>query len=430
MKCVSCNTDNLEEAKFCVNCGKELTKEKKLEFYENENMEKQKVENEPKGNKKRKKGLIIGILVALIVLIILGGVFAFISSKFSPENIFKVTINKSYESSLKELKNDYDSIYLSLELSPMVKGSGSKEFEDILNNFNIKLAGGFDYKNKTLLYNLVTNYKDKEFIDADFQYDKEFYLKLNNLYDRPIMAEESDFSDAFNKTDIESAKTVLGSFVNVFNDSLKKSYFKGDKETITVDNKKVKVRTSTLILNEDNIKEIDKYMTKRLIKDDDFISAYAKLTGESKEDVKAYLKEDGGYDDFSTVKVKLYTGMWNKELIKIKIISDDVTVEIEESKKNKDSYVISVESEGITLAFDVKYNYEYNKKIDLNEIKSPIKSEELPSEILSQILTNIKNQEGYKLLDQDVKKATTMSIEELISTFFMNTSNDSDIYSY
>lgn len=430
MKCVHCGTDNLEETKFCVNCGKELTKEKKLEFYENEKIEKQTVENEPKGNKKGKKGLIIGIVVALIVLIILGGVFAFVSSRVSPKNIFKETINKSYGSSLKEIKDDYDSIYLALELSPMVKGSGSKEFEDMLNNFKIKVTGGVDYKNKTLLYNLVTNYKDKSFIDADFQYDKEFYLKLNNLYDRSIMAEESDFSDAFNKTDIESAKTVLSSFVNVFNASLKKSYFKGDKETITVDNKKVKVRTSTLVLNEDNIKEIDEYVTKHLLEDDDFINAYAKLTGESKEDVKAYLEEDGGYDDFSTVKVKLYTGMWNKELIKIKIISDDVTLEIEESKKNKDSYVISVESEGITLAFDVKYNYEYNKKIDLNEITNPIKSEELPSEILSQILTNIKNQEGYKLLDQDVKKATTMSIEELISTFFMNSSNSSDIYSY
>lgn len=430
MKCVSCGTDNLDNAKFCANCGKELNDNQKIEFYEKESIEELKNQKSENTNKKSKKGLIITLCIMFFVLLVLGVILTFVLSRFSPKNVFKQAINESYKTSLTEIKGDYDSIYLSLSLSPLVKGTGSKQFEDMFNKFEVKLTGGVDYNKKTILYNFVTNYNDKEFVKADFQYDKEFYIMLNNLYDRPIMAEESDFEDAFNKVDVKSAKTVLSSLVGAFNDSLRNNYFESDKETIMLDNKKVKARVSTLILNEENVKEMSNYITKRLLEDDDFINAYANLTGEDKDQVKASLNENESYEDFKTIKVKLYTGMWNKNLIKIKIISDDFTMEIEESSKNKDGYVISVKSDGITMAFDMKYEYEYNKKIDLKNITNPIKSEEIPADALNQILINLKNQEGYKLLDSDVEKATTMSIEELLAMFFMNDSTASDTYSY
>lgn len=430
MKCVFCGADNLDNAKFCANCGKELNSNQKLEFYEKEDIEELKNQKHENTNKKSKKRLIISLCITFSVLFVLGAALTFVLSMFSPKNVFKQVVNESYKASLSEIKGDYDSIYLSLSLSPLVKGTGSKQFEDIFNKFEIKLAGGVDYNKKIVLYNFVTNYNDKEFVNAYFQYDKEFYIMLNNLYDRPIMAEESDFEDVFNKVDVKSTKTVLSSFVDAFNDSLQNNYFESGKETIMLNNKKVKARVSTLILNEKNAKEMEDYITKRLLANDDFINAYASIAGEDKDQVKASLNENASYEDFKTLKIKLYTSMWNKDLIKVKIISDDVTVEIKQSTENKDGYVISVKSGGITMAFNMKYEYVYNKKIDLKVVNNPINSEELTSDALNQILINLKNQEGYKSLDFDVKDVTTMSIEELLAMFFMNDSNASDTYSY
>lgn len=387
-----------------------------------------KEEHNSSPNKKSKKKLIIGLVITLFVLLVVVGIaLAIILPKYSPKNVFKTTINEAYKSSSKELKNDFDTMYFTFSLSPEVKGSGSALLEDMISNFSIKLQGGIDYKNKTFSYNLVTNYKDKEFINADFQYDKEFYLMLNKLYNKPIKAEESDFTDAFTKADVESLKTVIEEYSKAYDESLKDEYFESDKQTITVGDKKVKSRVSILNLNKENTKEMDKYAQNRLLKNDKFLNAYAKLTSVSKEEVIKSLEEESNYEDFTDTKIKLYTGMWNKDLIKIQFVYDDMVVELEKNDENNNAWKISFKNDEITMVFNLEYTYEYNKKIDLKDVSGAVNSKDLPADALTQILTNIKNQDGYKLLDEDVKDATTMSIDQLLSLFlgsFYNSYNN------
>ena len=384
-----------------------------------------KEEHNSSPNKKSKKKLIIGLAITLFVLLVVVGIaLAVILPKYSPKNVFKTTINEAYKTSSKELKNDFDTMYFTFFLTPEVKGSGSTLLEDMISNFSIKLQGGIDYKNKTFSYNLVTNYKDKEFINADFQYDKEFYLMLNKLYNKPIMAEESDFTDAFTKADVESLKTVIEEYSKAFDESLKDEYFESDKQTITVGDKKVKSRVSILNLNKENTKEIDKYMQKKLLKNDEFLNAYAKLTSVSKEEVIKSLEEESDYEDFTDTKIKLYTGMWNKDLIKIQFVYDDMVVELEKNDENNNAWKISFKNDEITMVFNLEYTYEYNKKIDLKDVGGAVNSKELPADALTQILTNIKSQDGYKLLDEDVKDATTMSIDQLLSLFLGSSYNN------
>lgn len=377
-----------------------------------------KEEHNSSTNKKSKKKLIIGLVITLFVLLVVVGIaLAIILPKYSPKNVFKTTINEAYKSSSKELKNDFDTMYFTFYLSPEVKGSGSALLEDMISNFSIKLQGGIDYKNKTFSYNLVTNYKDKEFINADFQYDKEFYLMLNKLYNKPIKAEESDFTDAFTKADVESLKTVIEEYSKAYDESLKDEYFESDKQTITVGDKKVKSRVSILNLNKENTKEMDKYAQNRLLKNDKFLNAYAKLTSVSKEEVIKSLEEESNYEDFTNTKIKLYTGMWNKDLIKIQFVYDDMVVELEKNDENNNAWKISFKNDEITMVFNLEYTYEYNKKIDLKDVSGAVNSKDLPADALTQILTDIKSQDGYKLLDEDVKDATTMSIDQLLSLF-------------
>lgn len=384
-----------------------------------------KEEHNSSSNRKRKKKLILGLVITLFVLLTVVGItLAIILPKYSPKNVFKTTINEAYKTSSKELKNDFDTMYVTFYLSPEVKGSGSALLEDMISNFSIKLQGGIDYKNKTFSYNLVTNYKDKEFINADFQYDKEFYLMLNKLYNKPIKAEESDFTDAFTKADVESLKTVIEEYSKAFDESLKDEYFESDKQTITVGDKKVKSRVSILNLNKENTKEMDKYAQNRLLKNDKFLNAYAKLTSVSKEEVIKSLEEESNYEDFTDTKIKLYTGMWNKDLIKIQFVYDDMVVELEKNDENNNAWKITLKNDEITMVFNLEYTYEYNKKIDLKDVSGAVNSKDLPADALTQILTNIKSQDGYKLLDEDVKDATTMSIDQLLSLFLGSSYNN------
>lgn len=384
-----------------------------------------KEEHNSSTNKKSKKKLIIGLVITLFVLLVVVGIaLAVILPKYSPKNVFKTTINEAYKTSSKELKNDFDTMYFTFSLTPEVKGSGSTLLEDMISNFSIKLQGGIDYKNKIFSYNLVTNYKDKEFINADFQYDKEFYLMLNKLYNKPIKAEESDFTDAFTKADVESLKTVIEEYSKAYDESLKDEYFESDKQTITVGDKKVKSRVSILNLNKKNAKEMDKYAQNRLLKNDKFLNAYAKLTSVSKEEVIKSLEEESNYEDFTNTKIKLYTGMWNKDLIKIQFVYDDMVVELEKNDENNNAWKISFKNDEITMVFNLEYTYEYNKKIDLKDVSGAVNSKDLPADALTQILTNIKSQDGYKLLDEDVKDATTMSIDQLLSLFLGSSYNN------
>lgn len=383
-----------------------------------------KEEHNSSSNKKSKKKLIIVLVITLFVLLAIVGItLAIILPKYSPMNVFKTTVDEVSKASSKELKDDFDSLYVTFELTPEIKGSGSVLLEDIISNFSIKLLGGIDYKNKTFSYNLVTNYKDKEFINADFQYDKDFYLMLNKLYNKPIMVEESDFTDAFNKADVESLKTVIEEYSKAFNESLKDEYFESDKQTITVGDKKVKSRVSILNLNKENTKEIDKYIQKSLLKNNAFLNAYAKLTSVSKDEVIKSLEEESDYEDFTDTKVKLYTGMWNKELIKVQIVYDDMVMDLEEDQSKKDAWKMTLKNDEITIVFNLKYTYEYDKKIDLKDVSGWVNSNELPADALTQILTNIKSQDGYKLLNEDVKAATTMSIDQLLSLFLGSSYN-------
>lgn len=384
-----------------------------------------KEEHNSSPNKKSKKKLIIGLAITLFVLLAVVGIaLAIILPKYSPKNVFKTTINEAYKTSSKELKDDFNSLYFTFELTPEIKGSGSTLLEDMISNFSIKLQGGIDYKNKTFSYNLVTNYKDKEFINADFQYDKEFYLMLNKLYNKPIKAEESDFTDAFIKADVESLKTVIEEYSKAYDESLKDEYFESDKQTITVGDKKVKSRVSILNLNKKTAKEMDKYAQNRLLKNDKFLNAYAKLTSVSKEEVIKSLEEESNYEDFTDTKIKLYTGMWNKDLIKIQFVYDDMVVELEKNDENNNAWKISFKNDEITMVFNLEYTYEYNKKIDLKDVSGAVNSKDLPADALTQILTNIKSQDGYKLLDEDVKDATTMSIDQLLSLFLGSSYNN------
>lgn len=427
MKCVFCGADNDENAKFCASCGKNLKQRKKDDNQKEKVLEKE--NNKSKHGKGKKKKIIIGIVSIVILLVIVAFILVIKFNK-KPMDVFKTTINKAYEDYNKEITDDYDTFYMSMELSPEFNGSGSSDVDDMFKNFSFELTGGVDYKNEDFIYNFVTKYRDGELFNMDMQYDGKFYLTLNNLLDRPIIAEESDFSDLFVKSDSKNTKIVLKKIIDAFNDSFKEEYFESDREKITFDGRELNAKVSILNLNKKNIREIDEYVSKRLASDAEFINAYANVVGDTKENVKASLETLDSYDDYEDALVKLYTSTLNSNLLRAELVIDNVVIQIDILDRKNEVYKIAITSDGITMAFSFKCDLEYDKNIELKEINNPITSEEFTEDMTNQIIDNIKNQEGYKLLDQDIINLTTMSIEEFISLFLIGDSTDNYNYDY
>lgn len=413
MKCGFCGADNNLNAKFCISCGKKFKHQKK----EDNQKEKISIENSKfKHGKGKKKKIIIGI-VLLVVLLVLVAFIVVIKLNKKPMDVFKTTMVNIYEDYNKKVTDDYDSFYMNLEISPEINGSGNIDVDDMFKNFYLQITGGIDYKNEKFTYNFITKYKDGELFNTDIQYDDEFYLTLNNLFDRSIIIEESDFSDLFVKADLKSTKIVLKKIIDAFNDSFKEEYFESNREKITFDGREINTKVSTLNLSKENAKAIDEDASKRLASDDEFINAYANVVGDTKENVKDSLKTEDSYDYYEDTKVKLYTSTLNSNLLRAEIIVDDIIYQIDLLGKNNDVYKIAIIYGGITMTFNFKCDFEYGKSIDLKEINNPITFEEFTLDMLNQITSNIKNQEGYKLLDNDVTNLTMMSIEELLSLF-------------
>lgn len=467
MKCSFCGADNTIGSNFCAGCGRPLqenefkqeekveqdlsalneqnnnNEESKIVFYDNpnvsnvseqvvgqneENIENISLDDKTFNSKETKKMKKLPIIIALVVIVlaVLVALGVMVLNP-SPKKIFTGFTNELYNGFEESFKEDYDTSYIDMELKPEITGTGSVELESIINNFNIKLSGGINYKNKSLIYNLKADYKNKDLLDADMQYDKNFYLILNNLYDKPIMAEESDFSDVFKKTDNEDIKYVVKGYVNAFNNSLKSDYLTSRYEEMLTSGQKIKVKVSTLNLNSSNTKEMSDSIINYLLEDEEFLKVYAKVNNETVSDVKKELKSGLG-EELTTekIEVSLYTKRFSNELVKCMISSGDTKIEIATGKQ-KDNLIIKVSSKGINMSIDLTCSAKYNEDIKLKDVKDAV-NEEVFSENILNILENFTKQEGYKALDEDIEKITGSTIGELIMG--ITGSGDDEEYSY
>lgn len=466
MKCSFCGADNTLDSKFCAECGNQLgqitndennnsnteklstnqstvdaQKKPNINFYENSVISNQKDElvengdsvinsvneNESNNTSNKKKNLPLIISLIAIFCLIIFLVIGMIVLNPSPKKIFTGFTNKLYNSLEESMGIDYDSAYVDMEFRPIINGTDSKELEDIINNFNIKISGGVDYKNKVCAYNLTADYENKDLLDIDMQYDKNFYLIMNNLYDKPIMSEETDFSEIFEKTDNDDIKIVIKKYVEAFNKSLKSEYLSNTEEEVKLNGKNEKVRVTILDLTKENASSLSNDIIDYLINDEEFIKAYAKINDTTASEVKDELKEGLDEDIDTDMKISLYTKKLTNKFVKISISSEDTKIEIE--PKTEDNIFINVTSEGISIALDFKYSAKYNEKIKLSDVSNAVNPDEVSTNIFN-VLDNLTKQEGYKALDEDIKKSTGSSIDELISSFIGFTSYDDDYDTY
>lgn len=446
MKCNFCGTLNEVESNFCANCGRALSSSNSIisgeqtktvndeTVVQENNIDKNNVNannveeisfyNATRNEKKNKKTSIIVTIISLILVAILVILVVFIFNP-SPKKIFTGFTSKLYGYVNESLKNKYDTVYLNMNLKPEIQVAESKELESMVKKIDINLSGGIDYNNKKFIYNLKANYDNKSLLDADMQYDKNFYMTLNNLYDKPIMAEEDDFNDVFERANNDDLNVVVRSYVTAFNNSLKDEYLTNEDKEITLNGVKTKVKVTTLDLNTSNSKEISDGIIDYLLKDKEFIKSCAKISNKTENEVKEYLNSVTGEEVLSDVKISLYTKGLMHDFVKLVISSEDTDVEISSGSSDNDC-IIKISDYEMTVLLNMTLEAKYNEKIELKDVSNAVKSEEISSDAL-QILQNFTEQDGYKALNEDVKKVTGSSIEELMSLLM---ESNSDSYDY
>ena len=368
--------------------------------------------NNKDGNKNNKKNKIIIFSIIGVILLIFIVVLCLLLLNQSPKKVFSGFTNNLYSSFDKSLDSNYNSIYMNLELSPKVSGTESEELEEIVNKFSINLSGGIDYKNKTFIYDLDTYYDNKELLKINAQYDENLYLEFVDLYDKPIKLKGTDVSDVFEKSDNKHVKIVLKGYIDALNNSLEDSYFSSEKKEITYDGKKINTKVITLKINEDNIDDISKKMSKSLTSNEEFLASFAKINDIEKREAKETI-EQSLENVYADMDLKLYTAGVSNKFVKIVMESEGTKIEFG-SKKSNGNYYIKIENEGIAVSIDYKYNQEYNKEIKLTDVSDAVDEEQASNELLESF-NNITNKEGYIELDRDIENITGYGIDELIS---------------
>ena len=440
MKCNSCGFENSLGSTVCAKCGTPLTNTQNNFQSPNNNLtdnNEEKVEklnnlfnsvetnntfnnsnNNLKTKKKNNKNIIFLVLAIIVLALIIYFGMMFFSP--SPKKIFSNFTNNLYSSLKATTDSEYNSIYFDMSYSLNVSGIESEELGSIINKFSIKLNGGIDYKNKTFIYNLKTDYNNKELISVDAQYNKNFYITLNNLYDKPIMVEENDFSDMFEKTDNKDLNVVVKGFVDALNNSLDESYFTSSDSEIEQDGKKIKTKVTSLKINKDNYEKISKKMMDELKNNNEFIEAYAKMNDIDKEEVKEALNSDNldssSFGDLSEdMTINLYTTGITNKFVKVEVVSNGSTYCVESKKDNL--YVITVSNEEVSISLQLKYNQEFDKEIKLKDVSGAINEDEV-GEDFTNALGNIVNSEGYIELNKDVEASFGYIIEDLFASLF------------
>ncbi len=323
--------------------------------------------------KPKKKGLLIGgiIAVALVIAVIL--VYFLVLTK--PEFIFSKAIDKIFEVESKQ--------YNSIKFDSRIKVSVGAEDESLqeqlaeIEKCTLKLGAQMDISEKKEIVDLGLEYDNEEVIDAQVYYnDGDMYAYFEGLFDKYIeidMDEETkeQMNEIFESATSEENLKKSEKIVKIFRDELKaqikeEGTFEQEKETIDIGDKEQKVTKSTLTLSEKQLLKVLSNVCSNLAENDEFVEFFEDDIVE--EDLKelAELIEETQTNSKNKVEISIYTKGLNK------VVAVDAEVYVEEEAT---TIVVSVVKEDENL-----YSYSVSgkmsgAKVDLLNGKVEIKKD-------------------------------------------------------
>lgn len=309
--------------------------------------------------KPKKKGLIIGGIVAAVVIIALVLVYFLVFAK--PQFIFNSAIDRLFKMESKKC----DSIKVETKIAASIEAEDASMQEQLaeVEKFALKIGTQMDLEEKEEIVSLGLEYDNQSVIDVQGYYNEEaMYIYLDELFDKYIKVElEEEQKEAIkavfettSNEQLENSKKAMKALRDELKAQIKeKGEFEKEKVEIEIGDKEEKVTKSTLILSQKELIKVISSMCSNLAKDDEFLEAFDR---ETKKVVKEQLKElseeleDVDTNSKNILKISIYTkGLLNKFIgIDIQMKSEDETGIITVLKEDKDMYTFNVQlkSEG------------------------------------------------------------------------------------
>lgn len=396
--------------------------------------------------KKSSKKTLKITLVILLLLVIIGAVAAFTYKTITnkPDKVFEKAVSQMFEQT--EKNQDIKTTKMTLDMSLVMNKYGNNlnsgmasQLQMInlaLSTMSINAVLEMDLENQIFNEKLTAKYLGEDLVSIDgLIQNNKIYLYLNNLYSKYIEIPEKylegmDLASLFKKAEIN--QDLIRDIKEIFMTKIESSEFKTEDVEITLNDKEVKAKKSTLTLARpeliaimsDVLAKVNQYENDKEVKE---------LTSELIE-----LIEDIDERTDNKLVIDIYTeGLANKivrydlsfvneddnEVIIIKIaqkenkvwevtvsINEDSTsieetkelfkIEITEENKNEGKIVVSakLEDEGIEAKLNIGYNIENNVEIEKRNITNSITIDEFSEADLQEIYTNAQKNEMLKTI--------------------------------
>ena len=395
-------------------------------------------------NKKSKKGVVTCIIIALIVLLVAGGLFAYYKINSKPKAILKKFVSKLTVENTEKIPETLKANYI-ISFKVNTNDSESQLVFDEISKCALKTDIQIDFKNKKEIIGAGLTYDNEDVVGGKIIYDSEnLYALLEGIYDKYIKMNTTDeMKDTINKAfetagktdNNDESKEVLKILKDVFIEEINNSKeVTQEKTTVSVKNKDKKVlKTSIKLSTKDLVNLISKFYTK--LSESKIYADKAEDKQDLKEaadQIKATPTNTGDYliisiytdglnNNFKGMSASVYVKESDMNL-KIELVKEDkntykyvvsgdgqgayinvatgeirVNSEIKNKEQEKGSFVITAEipeimtkSTKINIELKVDYDAKINSPIDVVDTSNNIEMDKIPQEDYDMMLEKLK----------------------------------------
>lgn len=279
------------------------------------------VEEKPK---KKKTGLIIGIIVALVIVIAVVAVFVVKSAMNNPYKVFNALVDKGYTEVSTALKEaDAKSIKYNFDDTAVIEGNVkvNSDYEAIkpylAYDYDYKL--GLDPKGEKVELGLSMNKDGQVTIDGFIYIIKNMmYIKSDKAYNKVLsyQNEESIFADInFDeyKTNytVDDVNKLLELYLGYVKGAVKEDKFTTEKGTVKYNGADLEVNKIKYEMTKDEQYEFANSVYESMKADNEFKTLYMKITGctaeEYAEELEDMKPEQDAYKEAETQTYYIYT---------------------------------------------------------------------------------------------------------------------------
>ncbi len=320
-------------------------------------------------NPKNKKGLLIGLGIAIVALVALVVCyFLLFKGNGSPKVIYSNIIDRIASEAKNSIKSAEmfvekpSSVDFDIKLNFNSTSSDYKAITDLINKMNIKMNTELDYKNKLANVNYDIKYNNKELLKALVVLNnQDMYIKSDDLYSKALKQSSEELKMIWEVYNLDDYEVLIDEISKTIKNNLQDKYF-----TVSNDGALKKV---TLTMDGQNKIEFESNILDDLSKNEKVLTTVGKLTNKTVEEVKNDILESK--NSLTVEEYNLVVNVWtkgSKDVEKISIKESETEIVLE---KNNDKYDINVNMNGefVTIGTLTMNNNTFAINIDYNGLK-------------------------------------------------------------